>query len=290
MATLTKTDYILRSLTKIPHKRWEFFIVSRIIHGIDSDIEFVTQQLVRKNDGKYYLMDLYFPQFKCYLEINEPGHLKQVEEDERRQRDITLMTGMQQENINIYDDAKKEKGLKTICEEVDDFISKLMSKKKEMGSGFIPWDFDSKYSSEPVIARGHVSIDDNIVFRTQIEAMRCFGFKGKGWQRGAWVIPDGSGDVVWFPRLYKYGIWENSLSADGESISEKAINQAGKDSIEKQMSDGFPGRNYIVFAKAKDPLGYNLLRYVGTFQMDRNSSNPDEIVFNRIRTKESIRT
>jgi len=46
--SITKTEYILRSLKKITHKKWEFFVISRILHGLsDDEIEFITQQLMK---------------------------------------------------------------------------------------------------------------------------------------------------------------------------------------------------------------------------------------------------
>lgn len=291
---LTKTDYILRSLQKIRNKKWEFFIVSRIIHALDDDeIEFVTQQYVRKEGGTYALTDLYFPQFNLHLEIDEPHHETEIEEqkDTLRTRDLVLMTGHTIERLKI----KKEKGgpLKSLSEirsEVDEFVKKIQT-QKTMKTDFLPWNLETRYSPEPVIERGVIKIADNVVFRTQIDAMRCFGFKGSGWQKGAWTIPDGSNDYLWFPRLFQHGMWRNELSEDGTEIHERAINSDGKASIEKQRLDirKQPNRRAIVFAKAKDALGYSLLRYVGTFQPRLSETDPELISFDRIATSERVR-
>ena len=49
----SKDDYILRSLSKISHKKWELFIVSRIIHNVDDpEIEFSCQQAIRTKNQK----------------------------------------------------------------------------------------------------------------------------------------------------------------------------------------------------------------------------------------------
>ena len=34
----------------------------------------------------------------------------------------------------------------------------------------------------------------------------------------AWKIPDGTDDVVWFPRLYPHGMWHNELADGGKKI------------------------------------------------------------------------
>ncbi len=62
MANINKTEYIMRSLSRTIHKRAEFFAINRIFHKInDLDVEFVTQQYIRLQNGKHALSDLYFP-------------------------------------------------------------------------------------------------------------------------------------------------------------------------------------------------------------------------------------
>lgn len=290
---LTKTDYILRSLQKIRNKKWEFFIISRIIHALDDDeIEFVTQQYVRKEDGAYALTDLYFPQFDLHLEIDEPHHETEIEKqkDTLRTRDLVLMTGHTLKRLKVQKEDGTLKSLPEIRSEVVELVQIIRVQKKTK-SDFVPWNFEKRYSPEPVIERGVIKIADNVVFKRQIDAMRCFGFKGNGWQKGAWTIPDGSNDLLWFPRLFEHGMWRNELSEDGKEIHERAINSDGRASIEKQRRDisEQPNRRIIVFAKAKDPLGYNLLRYVGTFQPRHSETDPEVITFDRIATHEKVR-
>lgn len=291
---ISKQEYILRSLKKISHKQWELFIISRILHVLDDDeIEFVTQQLVQRSDGSRALTDMYFPQFELHLEIDEPYHNNQGSEDIRREQDIVQVTGHRVERIKVLDESNEAKEMEKIREDVDRLVRliKEFKEKAIVQKRFIPWDLEVRYSAEPVIERGHVSIKDNVLFRTQVEAMRCFGFKGKGWQRGAWTIPDGSNDLVWFPRLYPHGIWHNELTDNGQTIYERAICDEGIHSIKKQREDNskYPKRKYIVFAKAKDVLGFNLLRYVGSFQMNFDNCTSDVLRFDRASPEEEVR-
>ncbi|THK40631.1 hypothetical protein E8Q33_12250 [Methylophaga sp. SB9B] len=290
----TKTDYILRSLRKLSHKTWELFIITRILHELDDDeIEFVTQQLVRRPDASRALTDLYFPQLDLHLEIDEPFHNYQLRTDQLREQDIVLITGHRIERIKVLDEAGQQKPLHRIRFEVDNFVS-LIKKLKESQikkAHFIAWDWDKKFSSVPIIERGYLDVEDNVTFRKQTEAMRCFGFIGKGYQRGDWPIPDGTHDRIWFPRLFEHFIWHNELTADGKYIFERALNDEGVRSIAKQLKDAeaHPERKIIVFAKAKDPLGANLLRYVGTFVINIYASTKWEIRFDLIRSREPIR-
>ncbi|PNH95119.1 AbaSI family restriction endonuclease [Vibrio diazotrophicus] len=288
---LTKTDYILNSIRKVRNKKWEFFIITRIIHALPDDIEFKTQQLVRLSNDTRALTDLYFPQFDIHLEIDEPFHEKQVDADKLREMDIIARTEHSVMRIKL----EACKDLNSVCIEVDKFISKILAiKDKQIADGsFNPWDFDNKYSSEPIIKSGQISIAKNIVFQKQIEALRCFGFAGQGYQRGAWVIPDGSDDYVWFPRLYKHGIWENKLSLDGKTITERALDNKEEAILsiakQKQVELTKGNRKTIVFAKVKDSLGFNLYRYVGTFRMNLDKSTDTEIIFDRVSTEEKVR-
>lgn len=293
--TKTKTDYILESLRKIAHKKWELFIISRIIHKLDDgELEFITQQLVRMpNHGRRFLTDLYFPQLDRHLEVDERFHLENLEKDRRREQDIVQTTQHNVSHISTANRDKTEKPLELICEEVDQFVDLIQELKalKQRDGKFIPWDWEFRYSSAPIIERGYLDCEDNVTFRLQVEALRCFGFSGKGYQRGAWKIPDETGDWVWFPRLYEHYIWHNEMSDDGKIIFQRALNKDGQahNAMTLEKSRGEPDGNVIVFAKAKDSLGANLLRYVGTFRRNFAVSNADAIQFDLVKTREKVR-
>jgi hypothetical protein len=291
---MTKTDYILRSLAKIRHKGWELFIISRILHKLEDDeIEFVAQQLVRGSDGKRYLTDLFFPQFGIHLEVDEWQHLNSYEADRLREQDIVQATEQDMYRIPIFNEDRSAKSISEIRAHTDSFVEHIRKLKhnREGEKTFEPWDFDTKYSSETVISRGYIDIADNVTFRLQVDALRCFGFAGRGWQKGAWNIPDGTGDWVWFPRLYKHYIWNNEISADGTHIFQRAMNDQGRkhNAIQNEKARSTNQGNVIVFAKAKDALGENVLRYVGTFRHNTASSHEGAVQFDRVNTREKVR-
>ena len=73
---MTKAEYITNSLSKINHKKWELYVISRIIHKLDDlDIEFICQQHILLENSSAFA-DMFFPQFNIYLEINESHHSK----------------------------------------------------------------------------------------------------------------------------------------------------------------------------------------------------------------------
>lgn len=98
---MAKINYISRQLARTAKKGLELYVVSRIWHLLnDLTIKFVTQQYVVRPQG-YALTDMYFPQLKLHLEIDEAGHKSRVEEDKLRQADIVNATGHEVLRINV---------------------------------------------------------------------------------------------------------------------------------------------------------------------------------------------
>jgi hypothetical protein len=202
------------------------------------------------------------------------------------------------EHLKTFENGGAEKTLQHIKREVDDFVDFVHKCKQdlEINGKFIPWDWQNRYSADSIIQRGYIDVDDSVTFRLQAEALRCFGFAGQTIRRGTWHIRDGSGDWVWFPRLYQHSIWNNELSGDGKIIRGHATTEQGRQKniqdIEKRtkaISEGKSPENVIVFAKSKDSLGNNVLRYVGTFRVNLSESCADFIQFDRHRTIEKVR-
>jgi len=73
MSSISKETYVTRNFQKISGKRWELYVITRVIHLLnDPDIEYVCQQYINPPKNKeYYLADLAFPSLKLYLEIDE---------------------------------------------------------------------------------------------------------------------------------------------------------------------------------------------------------------------------
>jgi hypothetical protein len=104
--------------------------------------------------------------------------------------------------------------------------------------------------------------------RTRMTALTCFGYTGNVHQRGTWNLKDGSGRSVWFPRLFRHDERDNSLSEDGQLITEKRINgdpiDAGYPDVQFE-----PRTSLIVFARRKDILGAAFCEFVGVFVLDQ---------------------
>ncbi len=286
----SKDDYILRSLSKIKHKKYEHFVINRLFHRLnDPDIEFVCQQRVRRPTGNA-LTDLFFPQFDLHLEVDEPHHDCSGNQmrDAMRKQDIIDATKHRVEKISVYetDDEPSAsiKPLWKLCEEIDDFVEMLRQLKIEQGADFSAWDIEKKFSPEQHISNGQISTSSEAVFRYQKDAMACFGYTGGHYQRAMWPVSATKKIHIWFPRLWKTNRWDNHLSEDGIKITEFNLEKIGDHGPAPEDLSS----KRIVFPKWEDPLGRRIYRFAGVFEYDKETSTASRRIYMRISQKVSL--
>jgi hypothetical protein len=282
---VSKDEYILRTLSKIKHKKWELFIVTRVIHLLDDpDIEFVCQQLIRGGNGKRYLTDLCFPSLKLYYEIDEQQHSSEPHKitDKIREREIIDATDFTEKRIQVYDKNNNNRDLGEIRKEVDKFIAFIKQRKEEFASKgeFVPWNYETKFSPDIHIKRGSIDVKDNVIFRYQRDAKECFGYKGGHQQNALWKIP-GSNKALWFPKLYENNEWDNSLSDDFKRIFMKK-----KDGSKIGLQGA---AEWMVFAHYKDLLGQIVYKFLGEFHASLQKSTNYKHVLIRKQSKIYLR-
>ena len=279
----SKDQYVLRSFSKIKHKKWELFVITRIIHLLDDDeIEFVCQQLIRTKSHNRYLTDLCFLALKLYFEIDEAQHSSKDHKfnDQIRQKEIIDATDFVERRISVYDEKTKEdRSLEDIKQDILREIDFIRKRKEDfMSKGlFNAWNYEKKYSAETYTERGYIDVKDNVVFLNHREAMRCFGYEGGHYQRAIWTIK-GTGKKVWFPKLYVNSPWNNELSDDFKRIiMRNKINPILKDPKEREK--------WIVFAHYKNLLGQVVYKFLGEFHLSVEESNSQKWVLNRKKSK-----
>jgi len=289
----TKDDYILRNFSKIQHKKWELYIITRIVHFLnDPDIAFVCQQFIKTSNNKRYLADLCFPSLKLYYEIDEMHHAQKEQEikDEHRKREIIDATDFIEERIKVFDKNKRDRNIKEINEKVDKFINFIRERKQQFieRGEFIPWNYETRFSPVHHLERGYIDAKDNVVFLNHRDALRCFGYKGGHYQRATWKIK-GTNKEVWFPKLYKNRTWDNSLSDDFNKISmKKTDNTKLHPSLKTEHSIMLSNKKryeWIVFAHYKDLLGQIVYKFLGEFHTSFNETNDYQLVLIRKKTK-----
>jgi len=71
---MDKKEFIIRQLARTSNKKYEAYVVNRIVHLLDDiSIKFITQQYVTRPEGRA-LTDLFFPQFNLHVEVDEGQH------------------------------------------------------------------------------------------------------------------------------------------------------------------------------------------------------------------------
>jgi len=271
-----KQDYIVASFSKLKHKKWELYVITRIFHKLDDlDIDFVCQQPVLHQDGEIALLDLYFPQFNICIEIDEKYHGSEDQKSDDHEREEKIkekriwQIGIQEETqieiwrIKIYSGVQKEnRPIKEINDKIDEIIDTIRDKKVALGDKFVAWNYENSFSSKIFIKKGVLDIKDRPSFRRQHEALECFGFSGAGWQLAIWGNHKKLGFEVWFVRLVPHKTWNNSLSKDGERLTETLLCEKEE---QKQLQNN-RDIDKCVFAKSKDDLGITLYRFIGKFR------------------------
>lgn len=262
----TEVDFYSRMLSAIKKKGYETYAISRILHRLDDpDIELVTQQAVRLDNGKLALLDLYLPQFGIGVEIDEEHHFSEgsVEADKLREKAIVRVTESHMRRIRV----KNTDPLITLTHLVDALIADIQKWKEEAVTtgAFTPFVYGHRH--DPAHWRnvvGKVRIGDDIQMHSTADVCALFGKDYKLWRQGVLALPDAM--QVWMPTLDQEGVtsrrdWKNQLTRDGKTI------------VQTQLRDGnfTPAKEQprsIVFAKFKDPVfTTQYYRFLGVFEV-----------------------
>lgn len=282
---MDKKEYIIRQLGRTKNKKYEAYVVTRIIHLIDDfSVKFVTQQYVSREKGRA-LTDLFFPQFGLHIEVDEGQHFinTKIKADKIREADIVNATGHEIIRIDVT------KNIEEINQQIGGLVKKIEGLKE--ADSFIPWDIDSEFSPKTYIDLGYIDIADDVAFKTIKDACNCFGHNYVGYQRAGASHPD-SDIMLWFPKLFANGEWDNKISADEEEIIERnEDNEKAKKYVLSHLNDKEKDKyqhqhKRIVFAKVKGNLGDTLYRFRGLYELDiKNSNEKTGLVWKRKCTK-----
>lgn len=280
---MQKLSILSRSLSKIKHKRYELYVLSRIVHLLnDPGIKYNFQQYAHRDGDKFALIDLYLPQFKIAIEVDEAYHKTQLTADEIRQREIET-------NIKIEHTIRIDcsKGIDEVNGEVDKCVSLIKEARedaKKRGK-YIEWDGLSGY--EHYRQSGYLRLSDDQELSSPTEICNIFGILNAP-QRGSVVWYNDNGDPyrIWWPRenCEEAGDWYNKMKDDDtieeycrkEEYTDKHGNEhksPRKEHIDKVAAEDL---DRIVFYARRNILNERLYRYVGVFQLDLEASYKDQ--------------
>lgn len=277
---MNKLEFISRQFSRAENKVFEHYVITRIWHLLnDTDVKFITQQYVKRPSG-IALTDMYFPQLKVHIEIDEGHHKLQIDTDKVREADIINITGHCIKRVDVTQD------LKLINESIDSIIIQLKQIKDQLVD-FTPWNIEAEQNPDTYIKKGYIDLQDDVAFNTMVDAANCFGndYKPKGIWTGGAKHPNEADTFIWFPKLYKNSEWNNSISNDENVIKEYCETAEKK---EKHIDKAIKNSNIkrIVFARVKSPLGDTMYRFKGEYKVDIKKTNYQEgVVLNRIKTR-----
>ncbi|QTN01147.1 hypothetical protein ERJ70_18780 [Sediminibacillus dalangtanensis] len=282
---MNKRDYLVKTFSRTKRKDYENYILTAIWHKLDNmNLKPVSQQYVKRQNGTYALMDLYFPQLHLGVEVDEAYHQENQKEDKLRMDDI--ISAVNEDSIHDFQwfriDATKS------LEEINDSINEIVSVIQDKASKTIlKW---KTYEEElkQLKQQEYLTIYDDISFMDIKDiANTVFGKNAKRYQRSYFRVKDKL--WLWCPKLSIIengntksvaGGWLNILAEDWSYIDES--HQDGgiaKERSGSYMEEVESGRERAVFAKYKDNLGFNRYRFVGIFKV--SGISPDNEMFIR---------
>ena len=268
------------SLSKIQHKKYELYVLTRIVHQLDHNIKCVFQQYVQrdKQTGNYALIDLYLPDLKIAIEVDEDYHLGQLSVDDVREQDIMkLDDNIQVKRINCTKDLA----------EIDKQIDEVVAEIKQVASGkALKWDGLTGY--EHYRNTMLLDINDTTELSSPSEICNCFGL-GKVYGGGSRRVHRNTPNqyTIWWAKEHsvdKNGIpigeWYNKIENDGDIIIEYRLkpelykNGTVKTTADKARQDHCnevwkeEGKNKIprlAFYRKKSAIGGELFRFMGVY-------------------------
>lgn len=281
-----KLDYVTRILQKTSKKRIENYVISRIWHQLNNDeIKISHQQYVNRDDEKYALTDLYFPQLNYHIEVNEEFHYKdenKIDIDKIREIDIVRKTGHTIRFIECQNDKKLE-DIHSQIDKIVNEINNLVDEQKRLKT-FRPWD-EKELKPSYWKEKGIINVNENVNLRTIDDIGLLFNveIKNRGFLKAGAVkfTKDGFSEV-WWPSEIKKSNWENKFENDFEKITEKNLTESKGNSHVQHYINNNPECKRIVFFKYKDELGFNFYKFVGCFKLNSKISiTENQLVWER---------
>lgn len=283
-----KMEYLYRMFSHHTRdKEKENYVVNAIWARLDDlSVKPVTQQYVRRANGSYALIDLYFPQINYGVECDEAYHKNNLSKDADREIDLQkALAACSEDGLTIRRvDATLDAASLHQC--INEIVSEIKARIDEKGKYLQAW-----LSPEEEWARIYqckrLCVADGYSFRTIADiCIKCFGKPdGYGIQRSYFQIE--SNTMLWCPKLAvklpdgqdaaQSKGWLNILSADWNTIAES--NAVDPKRVNK---DRYSDRARYTFAKSKDERGEDAYRFIGVFKLDRQQGDRNHRIYTRV--------
>ena len=282
------TEYYFRQLQKVANKKYEFYVISKILNILDEPkLKFVTQQYVRLDEHRYALTDLYFPTLNLHIEIDEGHHfdfsknveisrneekvekkeLSHKDKDRIREADIVKATQQEIKRINVFKDLNTQKK-KTLAEIDIEIKSVVELIKAKQNATKWEWDIQKEFNPQTYIEKGFLDADEDVLLLNGKDVMRCFDTTYNSHRGGGRKHPHNNDVFIWMPKFFENTQWKNTISEDYKVIIEQC-----KDEVERigKAEKWKKGPQYrIVFARVKSSLllkNQFMFRFYGLYKL-----------------------
>ena len=283
MTEIEKREYLIKTLSRTKRKDYENYVIGAIWHRLNNlEIKPVSQQYVKRGDGKYALLDLYFPQINVGIECDEAYHENNTEPDKIREANVeqaltSMQTGKDFTLIRI--------NANTDVVELERQINEAVKRIQELYESYgCPKWSEEKDSVEKVTASGELSLYDNLQFNRIIDIAKCFGRDYKAMQASTFFINPHT--LVWCPKLAveiggelkapSAAGWLNILSENWDKIT--TIVPEDKEHHEKYRN---PKLDILVFAQSKNNLGQTTYNFLGVYGFEKSEDGKEKIIYRR---------
>lgn len=273
-----KLDYITRLFQKTSKKAIESYVLSRLWHRLDNDeIKIIPQQYVNRHKHKYALTDVYFPQFKIHVEVNERAHYEseeRIQNDKKRKEEIEMQTGHKVYEIDC------RKSLKEIHAKVDQIVKVINVSLIEQHrlNTFKPWNPDEERSVEYWRRKNVISGKDEVCLNNIEDICNLFNADFKKTKRGYLRLggishPEKNNVILWWPSEKSRKGWLNYLDEENKTITETHSDNNKKE--EHYINHLNSQELRYVFYHSKDILGLVSYKFEGVFAYDSERSTPE---------------
>lgn len=286
-----KVEYISKLFQKTSFKAIESYCLTRLWHKLDNDeVKLVPQQYVNRHSEKYALTDVYLPQFKIHIEVNEPSHYDSPERilaDEIRKREIEQKTGHRLFVIDCRNDLSK------IHEEIDSIVSLIKEEiiRQKQNGVFKPWQPELEENPNYWRSKKKIREVDEISFKsiedicTLFEA--DFAKTKRGFLRQGAIRHPKQNYIIWWPAENNRSGWLNIFSDNDNLINESHTDKLKRSNHYHNLIKTTELR--IVFFRNKDVLGNVGYKFKGIYEIDRvNSSATNGLFWKRCSSEFTI--
>lgn len=272
-----KLMYVAKSLSRGTHKVYETFVINEIYSRLNNpNLEIATQQhVVTKNDGIKFI-DLFFPQLKIAIEVDELYHNTEDQKNRDKEREANIRQAVLESTIVDLNDEIRFKridfaecwSLERLFKRIDEIVLFIKDSIAALPKPLI-WNYTDEEKKIEIIKRGYLKRGDS--FKIMADIIRIFGVKRNGNGCGKCTYRLRNGQTIWSPTLSLDGSnkdgWVNTISDNLEFIYESGVNGKGK-TQENYNFDVEHKAERIVFLKYKDALGFQRRRFLGVYDVD----------------------